>query len=63
MGYSYDCDGVGVGGGVAGLVAAPTLEDAGVSVIIAEARSLVGSRTRSHQMDGAMADLGSQFVG
>lgn len=63
MGHSYDCDGVGVGDGVAGFVAAPTLEDAEASVIVAEACSQVGGRTRSRQMDGTMADLGGQFVG
>lgn len=63
MRHSSDCDVVVVGGGLAGLVAATTLEEGGASVIVAEARSQVGGRTRSRQLDGTMVDLGGQFVG
>ena len=56
-------DAVVVGAGLAGLVAAAELEEAGASVAVVEARPRVGGRVRSPVLDGATADLGGQFVG
>jgi len=53
-----------IGAGLAGLVAARRLAEAGRSVIVVEARDRVGGRTVNHELrDGAVAEGGGQWVG
>ncbi|MFD6949037.1 putrescine oxidase [Nocardiopsis sp. TSRI0078] len=57
-----DRDVVIVGAGPAGLMAARTLQAAGRSVAVLEARDRVGGRTWSREIDGAFLELGGQWV-
>ncbi len=53
-----------VGAGLSGLVAARKLADAGVSVVVLEARDRVGGRTLSHLTEhGDRVELGAQWLG
>ncbi|MEU2974774.1 flavin monoamine oxidase family protein, partial [Nocardiopsis alba] len=51
-----------VGAGPAGLMAARTLQAAGRTVAVLEARDRVGGRTWSREVDGAFLELGGQWV-
>ena len=51
-----------VGGGLAGLVAARHLADAGLDVELFEARDEVGGRVRTDHADGFTLDLGFQVL-
>ncbi|MCB5273392.1 Putrescine oxidase [Arthrobacter sp. SO5] len=57
-----DRDVVIVGAGPAGLTAARTLKKAGLSVAVLEARDRVGGRTWTDTIDGAMLEIGGQWV-
>src|SRR5215218_2948390 len=50
-----------VGGGLSGLVAARTLEEAGVDVTVFEKEEKVGGRMRTDLLDGGVYDHGAQF--
>src|SRR5262245_4697340 len=52
-----------VGAGLAGLSAARTLSDAGVDVVVLEARDRVGGRTHSVMEDGRLIEYGGQWLG
>lgn len=56
-------DVVVVGAGLAGLTAARAIHDAGVDVVVWEARDRVGGRTWTSELDGAAIDLGAQWLG
>ena len=51
-----------VGAGAAGLTAANELRKAGLSVAVLEARDRVGGRLWTDVIDGAMLELGGQWV-
>lgn len=51
-----------VGAGAAGLTAANDLKKAGLSVVVLEARERVGGRLWTDEIDGAMLELGGQWV-
>ena len=51
-----------VGAGPAGLTAARELKKAGLSVAVLEARDRVGGRTWTDIVDGAMLEIGGQWV-
>ena len=57
-----DRDVVIVGAGPAGLTAARDLKKAGLSVAVLEARDRVGGRTWTDTIDGAMLEIGGQWV-
>ncbi|MDR7081949.1 putrescine oxidase [Arthrobacter ginsengisoli] len=57
-----DRDVVIVGAGPAGLTAARELKKAGLSVAVLEARDRVGGRTWTETIDGAMLEIGGQWV-
>ena len=57
-----DCDVVIVGAGATGLTIATDLEAAGFSTIVIEARDRVGGRLRTETVDGAVLELGGQWV-
>ena len=57
-----DRDVVVVGAGPAGLMAARRLQAAGRSVAVLEARDRVGGRTWTEEVDGALLELGGQWV-
>lgn len=59
---AQECDVVVVGAGPAGLMAARTLQAAGLSTIVLEARDRVGGRTWSQEIDGAFLEVGGQWV-
>jgi len=55
-------DVVVIGAGAAGLTAANTLRKAGLSVAVLEARDRVGGRLWTDEIEGAMLELGGQWV-
>ncbi|MBP8919659.1 MAG: FAD-dependent oxidoreductase [Micropruina sp.] len=55
-------DAVIVGAGVAGLTAAHELKKAGLSIAVLEARDRVGGRLWTDVIDGAMLEIGGQWV-
>ena len=57
-----DRDVVVVGAGPSGLTAARDLKKAGLSVAVLEARDRVGGRTWTDTIDGAMLEIGGQWV-
>ncbi|MGO4490698.1 flavin monoamine oxidase family protein [Arthrobacter sp. 2YAF22_2] len=57
-----DRDVVIVGAGPAGLTAARELRKAGLSVAVLEARDRVGGRTWTDTIDGALLEIGGQWV-
>src|SRR5215204_7281008 len=57
-----DCDVVIVGAGASGLTAATRLKEAGRSVVVLEARDRVGGRLWTDDIDGAMLEIGGQWV-
>jgi putrescine oxidase len=57
-----DCDVVIVGAGASGLTAATRLKAAGRSVVVLEARDRVGGRLWTEEIDGAMLEIGGQWV-
>lgn len=57
-----DRDVVIVGAGPSGLTAARELKKAGLSVAVLEARDRVGGRTWTDTIDGAMLEIGGQWV-
>ena len=62
--HTRECDVAIVGAGLAGLSAARSLTDAGLSVLILEARDRVGGRTLNHPLaDGSIVEVGGQWVG
>src|SRR6476620_10333393 len=58
----FDRDVAIVGAGPAGLTAARELRKAGLSVAVLEARDRVGGRTWTNTIDGAMLEIGGQWV-
>ena len=61
-GAPLERDVVVVGAGPAGLMAARTLQAAGLTVAVLEARDRVGGRTHSDHVDGAFLEIGGQWV-
>lgn len=59
---TLDRDVVVVGAGACGLTAATRLREAGRSVVVLEARDRVGGRTWTDHIDGAMLEIGGQWV-
>jgi putrescine oxidase len=57
-----DCDVVIVGAGASGLTAANKLKDAGKSVVVLEARDRIGGRLWTDDIEGAMLEIGGQWV-
>ncbi|MGI9824192.1 flavin monoamine oxidase family protein [Agromyces sp. Marseille-Q5079] len=57
-----DCDVVIVGAGASGLTAANKLKEAGTSVVVLEARDRIGGRLWTDDIDGAMLEIGGQWV-
>src|SRR3954462_9067290 len=51
-----------IGAGPSGLTAATELQRAGLSVAVLEARDRVGGRTWTDTVDGAMLEIGGQWV-
>jgi putrescine oxidase len=56
------CDVVIIGAGATGLTVATDLQKAGLSAIVVEARDRVGGRLRTETVDGAVFELGGQWV-
>ncbi|WP_104140286.1 NAD(P)/FAD-dependent oxidoreductase [Arthrobacter sp. ZGTC131] len=59
---NLDRDVVVVGAGPSGLTAARELKKAGLTVAVLEARDRVGGRTWTDTVDGAMLEIGGQWV-
>ena len=58
-----EADTIVVGAGLAGLVAARSLQRAGRSVIVLEARDRVGGRILNVEVDGVVLEAGAQWIG
>lgn len=58
----YDYDVIVIGGGFAGVTAARELKQAGLSVLILEARNRLGGRTFTVKRDGKLFELGGAWV-
>ena len=56
------CDVVIIGAGATGLTIATDLDKAGFSTIVVEARDRIGGRLRTETIDGAVLELGGQWV-
>ena len=56
-----DCDVIVIGAGLAGLRAARDLTDAGLGVVVLEARDRVGGRGYTEQLDGRLVELGGSW--
>jgi len=56
-------DVVVIGGGISGLSAAWKLHQAGVKVLVLEARDRVGGRTLTEHWNGVQNDSGGAYVG
>lgn len=59
---TYTRDVVIIGAGASGLTAATELKKAGLSVAVLEARDRVGGRLWTREIDGAMLEIGGQWV-
>lgn len=51
-----------IGAGLSGLQAAVSLHEAGLSVLILEARDRVGGKTLSRDFDGGILDMGAAWI-
>jgi monoamine oxidase len=51
-----------VGAGIAGLVAAWTLQRSGIDVVVVEGRDRIGGRTHTVDLAGAAVDLGASWI-
>ncbi|MGL4301055.1 MAG: flavin monoamine oxidase family protein, partial [Candidatus Neomicrothrix subdominans] len=58
-----DADVIVVGAGFAGMSAARALAEAGLKVVVHEARNRVGGRTHTVERSGVTLDLGGQWIG
>src|SRR5215472_9887278 len=56
------CDVLIVGAGVAGLTAARALAEAGLSVMILEARDRIGGRIFTQRIGNEVIELGAEFI-
>jgi monoamine oxidase len=64
MAERVDADVTVVGAGIAGLIAARELANAGKEVVVLEARDRVGGRVLDHRLsDGTVVELGGQWIG
>ena len=60
---SPDQDIIIIGAGLSGLTAAYRLEQAGLNVLVLEARDEVGGRTKTRMLNGIPFNMGGQFIG
>ena len=51
-----------IGAGLAGLAAARSLIDRGITVVVVEARDRIGGRTHTVDLDGTPVDLGASWI-
>ncbi|WP_456696662.1 flavin monoamine oxidase family protein [Aeromicrobium sp. P5_D10] len=59
---SLDADVVVIGAGVTGLAAATQLKERGLSVVVLEARGRVGGRLWTEEIQGALLEIGGQWI-
>lgn len=62
MEFSGRPDVVVVGAGLSGLAAARELKDAGLEVLVLEARNRPGGRTQAAEIEGVTVDLGGEWI-
>jgi putrescine oxidase len=60
--HTMQRDVIVIGAGVTGLTAAVTLQRAGLSVVVLEARDRVGGRVWTSEIDGQLFEIGGQWV-